>query len=98
MGHFFVYILYSKNYSRSYVGQTNDVVARLNRHNMGWVKSTRPYRPWAMIHFEAYDTRSEAMKRERWYKTGKGHTRVKRIIADYKIGKTAIASSEGGRA
>ncbi len=65
---------------------------------MGWVMSTRPYRPWVMIHSEAYDTRSEAMKRERWYKTGMGHDRVKELIAAYIIGKTAIASSEGGRA
>jgi len=51
-----------------------------------------------MIYYESYDTRSEAMKRERWYKTGKGHTRVTQIIAGYKMGKTAIVSSEGGRA
>ena len=29
------------------------------------------------------------MRRERWYKTGKGHARVKEIIADYVMEKRA---------
>ena len=97
MGHFFVYILYSEKYPRSYVGQTNDLETRLKRHNNGGVRSTRPYRPWLRIHYEVYNTRAEAMKRERWYKTGRGNARVKELIAGYLMGKTAIASSEGGR-
>ena len=42
-----------------------------------------------MIHHELYNTRSEAMRRERWYKTGKGHARVKEIITHYVMAKTA---------
>ncbi len=45
-----------------------------------------------MIHHEEYATRSEAMKRERWYKTGRGHARVKELIAIYLKAKAAIAS------
>jgi hypothetical protein len=37
------------------------------------------------------------MKRERWYKTGRGHNRIKELITGYLMEKTAIASSEGGR-
>ena len=81
MGPFFVYILYSEKHRRSYVGQTNNVDSRLQQHNMGQVNSTKPFRPWVMIHHEVFNTRSEAMARERWYKTGIGFTRVKELIA-----------------
>jgi len=83
VGQFFVYILYSKKNSRSYVGQTNDLDARLHRHNNGAVPSTRPCRPWNRIHHEAYKTRGEAMARERWLKSGKGRKVVREIVADY---------------
>ncbi|MGA7160530.1 MAG: GIY-YIG nuclease family protein, partial [Bacteroidota bacterium] len=92
MEHFFVYILYSQKHSRSYVGQTNNIDARLERHNKGEVISTKPYRPWVRIYYEAYETRGEAVKQERWYKTGIGHARVKELIAIYLKEKAAIAS------
>ena len=65
---------------------------------MGVVGSTRPYRPWLMIHHEVYKTRSQAMQRERWYKTGIGRTHIEQhLIGDFMKANTAIASSEGGR-
>ncbi|MGA7161934.1 MAG: hypothetical protein WBZ48_13105, partial [Bacteroidota bacterium] len=42
--------------------------------------------------YEAYETRGEAVKQERWYKTGIGHARVKELIAIYLKEKAAIAS------
>jgi len=42
---------------------------RLKRHNAGSVKSTRPYRPWKLLGHEEYNSRSEAVKRERFLKT-----------------------------
>jgi len=41
-----VYMLYSKERSRYYVGQTDNFDSRLRRHNDGKVKSTKYGLPW----------------------------------------------------
>ncbi|MBI4709023.1 MAG: GIY-YIG nuclease family protein [Candidatus Portnoybacteria bacterium] len=66
---YFVYILRSlKNYY-IYIGSTEDVCNRLNLHNRGRVKSTKAYRPWQLLEKQEFNTRSEAVKRERFLKT-----------------------------
>jgi putative endonuclease len=64
----FVYVLgcFHKGRYASYVGWTNDVARRLERHNNGTgARSTRG-RAWTLLHTEAFATRIEAMSRE-WY-------------------------------
>jgi len=63
--HYFVYILYSKDFDKYYKGQCNDIENRLLRHNQGEVKSTAPYKPWILVWSALKDTRSEAMRLER---------------------------------
>ncbi|MEI2757994.1 MAG: GIY-YIG nuclease family protein [Bacteroidia bacterium] len=62
---FFVYILYSARGDRHYIGQTNDVEARLHRHNSGYEKSTSPYAPWKILCCIEKTSRSEAVILER---------------------------------
>jgi len=50
----------------SYVGTSRDVRKRLDQHNAGYSKSTKPYRPFVLVHVEGFDTLAEARKRE-WY-------------------------------
>ncbi len=47
---YWVYILRSESANRRYVGQTDDLARRLERHNAGLVFSTAPYRPWHLVH------------------------------------------------
>ena len=62
---FVVYILYSPGFKRFYIGQTNNLDSRIQRHNSGRESFTKKYMPWDLIaHFEKED-RSEAMKLER---------------------------------
>ena len=61
---FFVYILYSEKYDRFYIGRSQDLEKRLERHNRGYVKSTKSYRPWTQLYYETFPARSEAVKRE----------------------------------
>ncbi len=67
---YFVYFLKSSANGDLYVGSCADLDARLRRHNGGLVKSTKPYRPWQLLGHEEYNTRSEAVRRERFLKTG----------------------------
>jgi len=64
----FVYVLGSvaKTRTLTYVGWTNDVAARLAKHNAGkGARSTRG-RSWVLLHSESFATRREAMSRE-WH-------------------------------
>ena len=69
---YFAYVLYSEDYDRLYIGQTNDLVNRLEAHNNEQVRSTKAYTPWKLIHFEEFKTRSDAMQREKELKSHKG--------------------------
>jgi len=51
------------------VGSTEDVEKRVALHNAGKVKSTKAYRPWKLLDFEEGESRSVAVKRERFFKT-----------------------------
>jgi putative endonuclease len=62
---YYIYILYSEQLQRYYVGSTEDVARRLQEHNAGKSKSTRAGSPWKLIHTESFATRSDAMERER---------------------------------
>jgi putative endonuclease len=67
---FTLYILYSYNFNKTYVGQTSNLENRLLEHNQTAVKGyTIPYRPWTLVHTEIFDTRADAMKREKFLKT-----------------------------
>ena len=65
---FLVYILYSKQSSRYYVGQTANIKQRLERHNQGRVTSTKFGIPWEIVLQIGVSTRSEAMSLERQIK------------------------------
>ena len=67
-----VYVIESSVDQRLYKGQTQDLENRLNEHNSGKVKSTKGYMPWELKYFETFETRKEAVKREKYLKTGSG--------------------------
>ncbi len=60
----FVYILYSEKIDRFYIGFTDDLLWRLQRHNQGWGRFTKKGIPWKIVYNEAFQTKSEAIKRE----------------------------------
>ena len=62
---FFVYAIQSKACDRIYIGQSECVERRLQEHNAGRVPSTKYDRPWALLRFEEFTTRSEARLFER---------------------------------
>jgi len=78
---FTVYILFSEKYEKHYVGFTSNLEARMQSHNELATKGfTVKYRPWKLIHTEVYETKSEAMKRELWLKSGVGRTFIKSLV------------------
>jgi putative endonuclease len=77
---FVVYVLISQTSGLRYVGQTSDLEKRLNDHNSGESRYTKNRGPWNLAHKESYQTRSEAMRREKFFKTGKGRDFLDKII------------------
>ncbi|MDI6804110.1 MAG: GIY-YIG nuclease family protein [Bacteroidota bacterium] len=59
-----------------YIGSTPDVLWRLERHNMGWSRSTKSKRPWNIVYTEGYGTKRETLKREREIKRMKRNREV----------------------
>jgi len=58
---YIVYILYSQKRSRYYIGQTSDIIKRLERHNQGIVPSTKNGAPWKIVLQLKTASRSDAM-------------------------------------
>ena len=69
---YYVYIIRSLSLNTRYVGSTDNVSGRVEEHNLGKCRYTSGRRPWRLIYQEEYETRSDAMKRERFLKSGKG--------------------------
>ena len=81
---FVVYILYSFQCAKSYVGYSSDLIDRFHSHNI-LSKSgyTMQYRPWIVIHVEFFDLKQEALNREKYYKSGRGLYKKQHIITDF---------------
>ena len=67
-----VYVLKSSKTNRRYIGSTCHVEKRLLIHNAGHSRYTKAHRPWQLIYEEHYDTRAEAVRRERFFKSTPG--------------------------
>ena len=80
---YYVYFLHSKIKSEQfYIGYTEDLEARLNKHNAGDVQSTKPYRPWNLIYYEVFTSKKDAKQRERYLKTTKGRRTLRLMLQD----------------
>ena len=77
---YFVYVLNSLHRSYIYVGLSSNLKRRIDDHNKGFNKTTKPYAPFELIHLEEYGTRPEARKREVYLKSGVGKEYLKTLL------------------
>ncbi len=85
---YYIYVLKSEKDGIRYVGSGEDYQERLRRHNKGDYRFTKGHRPWRVVYNEKYSSRSEAVKRERFLKSGQG-----RKLLDNIVGKAAGSSN-----
>ena len=77
---FFVYIVYNELGDKYYIGQTYCLEKRIAEHNAGLSKYTSKYKGgWKMVYFEKYDSRAEAMKREKFFKKQKSKSFYRKL-------------------
>ena len=81
MEEFVVYILYSERFNKNYTGFTSNLIERFKSHNyLGTKGFTLKFRPWTVIHVEFFYSKSDAMKREKYFKTGTGREFIQNLI------------------
>jgi putative endonuclease len=78
---FWVYTLQSERTGRFYTGSCEDFDDRFTRHNTGQSKATKSGIPWRLVHHQQFTTRTEAVQRERYFKTGRGRDELKTLVA-----------------
>ena len=81
---YFVYVLELCD-GRKYIGQTNNLERRLEEHRSGRSRFTRKYGVRRLLYSESYTTRSEAMRREKYLKRGKGRAWLKKKLAEQSV-------------
>ena len=76
-----VYVLYSKQHDKLYIGFTSNLEARLKSHNELDKKGfTVRYRPWKLIHTETFENKTDAMQREKQLKSGQGRAWIRKHL------------------
>ncbi len=96
---YYTYILLSPQAHKFYFGSSNDLKVRLKMHNDGKVKSTKPFIPWRLVWYGAFQTESEARRFEKYLKGGSGKSfAYKRLVSealakDFKLGRTGSPKS-----
>jgi putative endonuclease len=74
---YYTYVLKSEKDDKYYVGSTSNLKERLKLHNNGNVKSTKCRRPLSLIYYEACLSKTKAIRREDYFKTGFGRKFLK---------------------
>ena len=78
---FSVYVLKSLRSKKRYVGSTGkEPVARLREHNNGSNKFTRGHQPFKIIYTERFNSKIDALIRERFLKGGQGRRFLDNIL------------------
>ena len=68
---FYVYILRDRN-KNFYTGYSNNLKLRIKEHELGNVFATKTKLPLKLIYYEACLNKFDAIKRERYLKSGPG--------------------------
>lgn len=76
-----VYILQSTSGEEHfYVGMTEDVLARLDKHNAGGVPHTSKFKPWRMKTYVTFSDDAQAAAFEKYLKSASGRAFAKKRL------------------
>ena len=82
---YYTYILQSQKDGRFYIGQTQDVSKRLERHNAGSENYTSKFMPWKIVWFKTFDDRKKSYKLEQILKKLKSRKGLIKYIRENPI-------------
>ena len=87
---FYVYVLQSEMDGMFYTGFTTDLKRRLSEHNTGQSLSTCWRRPFKLIYAEIGFNREDALRREKYLKSGNGKIYLHKRLSNYLSGTKII--------
>jgi putative endonuclease len=73
---YFVYVIYSEKLDKYYIGFTADIQDRLANHNRKSNGFSNRGRPWVLVYSEPFNSKKEAMQREKQLKNWKNRQRL----------------------
>lgn len=79
---YYVYVLLSLKDNKFYIGFTSDLKRRLKEHNAGKNISTKSRLPLKLVYYEAHLSKTDAQRREGYFKTSKGKSTLKQMLRD----------------
>lgn len=74
---YYVYVLKCSN-EKPYVGCTDNLKKRIERHNKGYVPATKPLLPVKLIYYFAFSNKYAAYNFEKYLKSGSGRAFMKK--------------------
>lgn len=81
---FYIYILYSSNIDKYYIGFTEDLNDRIYKHNNKHRGFTASANDWELKYSEEFNTKQEAIKREKEIKNWKSRVMIEKLINNHK--------------
>ena len=73
---FFVYVIRNPE-GRLYIGFTEDLENRIDKHKNGKSGWTRSRGTWVLVHYETFTNRTDALKRELYLKQGRANQELR---------------------
>jgi putative endonuclease len=78
---YYVYVLKSCNRQYRYIGISDNVERRIQQHNKGYNRTTKPYAPFELILSDKYTSRIEARRKEKYLKSGIGRQFLDNLVS-----------------
>ncbi|HCC22810.1 TPA: excinuclease ABC subunit C [Candidatus Falkowbacteria bacterium] len=79
---YYVYVLQSLKDNKFYIGYSAEVDRRVLEHQRGENVSTAKRLPMILVFYEAYLSKKDALRREKYFKTTKGKTTLRQMIRE----------------
>lgn len=77
-----VYVLLSLKDHKFYIGSTSDLKRRLTDHFNGNSKATASRRPFKLVFCEYFASKTDSLRREKYFKTSAGKKGLKLVIRE----------------
>ena len=80
--YYFVYILFSDSLNRYYIGSTKDIAKRIEVHLWNHQGFTSKAKDWQLRYQEVFETKTEALAREKHIKRWKSRKMIEKLISN----------------
>jgi len=77
---FYVYILFSEALNKYYIGSTQDINIRLEKHLQSNKGFTSKAKDWVLMYSEEFKMRTEVIRRERQIKKWKSRIMIEKLF------------------